>query len=152
MLPKGSIKIESVTVDGKEYSDFDAANLTVTIPQADGQVKIVVRIAPTEGLSHFSAHATVDKGVATLTLAGDADHMAVQTLQAKLQEVVAAQPDTLIIRVKDLKTLTPGAIRALIFGKQKLRTDEDVQVIGANQAVKDALNATELGESLTFVD
>jgi len=152
MLPKGSIKIESVTVDGKEYSDFDAANLTVTIPQADDQVKIVVRIAPTEGLSHFSAHATIDKGVATLTLAGDADHMAVPALQAKLQEVIAAQPETLIIRVKELKTLTPGAIRALIFGKQKLRTDEDVQVIGANQAVKDALNATEFGESLTFVD
>ena len=152
MLPKGSIKIESVTVDGKEYSDFDAANLTVKIPQADGQVKIVVRIAPTEGLSHFTAHATVDKGVATLTLAGDADHMSLPTLQAKLQEVVAAQPDTLVIRVKELKTLTPGAIRALIFGKQKLNTDADVQVIGANQAVKEALNATEFGESLTFVD
>jgi mannose/cellobiose epimerase-like protein (N-acyl-D-glucosamine 2-epimerase family) len=152
MLPKGSIKIESVTIDGKDYNDFDAENLTVNIPPADDQVKIVVRIAPTEGLSHFTAHCTVDKGVATLTLAGDADHMALPTLQAKLQEVIAAQPDSLTIRVKELKTLTPAAIRALIFGKQKLRTDEDVQIIGANKTVKDALNATEFGESLTFVD
>ena len=33
MLPKGSIKIESVTVDGKDYADFDADALTVKIPQ-----------------------------------------------------------------------------------------------------------------------
>ena len=56
------------------------------------------------------------------------------------------------IRAKDLKTLSPAAVRALIFGKQKLRTDEDVEVIGANQAVKDALNASEFGESISFTD
>ena len=51
ILPKGSIKIESVTVDGKDYTDFDADELTVKIPQADEPVKIVVRIVPTEGLA-----------------------------------------------------------------------------------------------------
>ena len=138
ILPPGSIKIESVWSTASRYTDFDAEKLTVKLPQADGQVKIVVRIAPTEGLTHFTAHCKVDKNVATLTLAGDADHMALPTLQAKLQEVVAAQPETLVIRMKELKTLTPGAIRALIFGKQKLNTDADVQVIGASQTVKDA--------------
>jgi anti-anti-sigma factor len=139
-----------VTVDGKDYSDFDADALTVTIPQADEAVKIVVRIAPTEGLSHFSAHVKVDKNVATLTLVGDADHVSLPYLQSALQEVIAAQPNSLIIRAKDLKTLSPAAVRALIFGKQKLRTDEDVEVIGANQTVKDALNASEFAESISF--
>jgi anti-anti-sigma factor len=152
MLPQGSIRIESVTVDGKEYNDFDADALTVKIPQSDEAVKIVVRIAPTEGLTHFSAHATVDKGVATLTLAGDADHMALPTLQGKLQEIISAQPKAVVMRLKDLKTLTPAAVRALIFAKQKLRTDEDVKVVGASQAVKDALNASEFGETVTFAD
>jgi anti-anti-sigma factor len=152
LLPKGSIKIESVTVDGKEYDDFDAENLTVVIPQSDGQVKIVVRVAPTQGLQHFTASLKVEKGLATLTLAGEADHVALPFLQARLQEVVAAQPSTLVLRVKDLKKLTPAAVRALIFAKQKLRTDEDVEVVGASAEVKDALNASEFAESITFTD
>ena len=152
MLPKGSIKIESVTVEGQDYTDFDADGLTVKIPQADAPVKIVVRIVPTEGLQHFSAHASVAKGVATLTLKGDADHVSLPFLMAKLQEIISAQPDTLVLRVNELKTLSPAAVRALIFGKQKLRTDEDVQVIGANAAVKDALNASEFAETITFTD
>jgi hypothetical protein len=47
LLPAGSIKIESVEVDGKPYADFDAEALTVTIPQSDQRVKIKVRIVPT---------------------------------------------------------------------------------------------------------
>ena len=57
-----------------------------------------------------------------------------------------------MLSVNDLKTLVAGRVRALIFGKQKLRTDEDVEVIGASAGVKDALNATEFGESITFTD
>lgn len=152
LLPKGSIRIESVTVDGKEYTDFNADELTVKIPQSDEAVKIVVRVVPTEGLEHFTASTTVSKGKATLVLTGDADHVSLPHLRVKLQEVVDAQPDTLVIRAKDLKRLTPAAIRALIFAKQKLRTDVEVQVAGASQAVKDALRDTEFAESVTFVD
>lgn len=46
MLPKGSIKITEVWVDGKPYNDFDAENLTVKIPKTDHRPKIQVRITP----------------------------------------------------------------------------------------------------------
>ncbi|MGO8673855.1 MAG: AGE family epimerase/isomerase [Capsulimonadaceae bacterium] len=46
ILPKGSIKIGEVTVDGKPYSNFDAAALTVTVPTSTSRVKIRVRIDP----------------------------------------------------------------------------------------------------------
>jgi hypothetical protein len=49
LLPKGSIRIESVTVDGVDYTDFDADGLTVKIPQADERVKIVVRLGSHRG-------------------------------------------------------------------------------------------------------
>jgi len=78
--------------------------------------------------------------------------MAIPTLQASLQEIINQQPDSLVIRVNELKTLSPAAVRALIFGKQKLRTDEDVKVIGANQAIKDALNASEFAETISFAN
>jgi hypothetical protein len=48
--------------------------------------------------------------------------------------------------------MTAAAARALIFAKQKMRTDEDVQISGANGKIKDLLNKTELAESVTFTD
>ena len=68
LLPKGSIRIESVTVDGVDYTDFDADGADGEDPAGRRAVKIVVRIVPTEGLQHFSRSRPVDKGVATLTL------------------------------------------------------------------------------------
>jgi uncharacterized protein YyaL (SSP411 family) len=46
ILPQGSIKIGEVWVDGQPYTDFDAAALTVTIPQTATAPKIKVRIVP----------------------------------------------------------------------------------------------------------
>ena len=46
ILPPGSIKIDSVEIDGQSYSDFDAEKLTVTLPKTEGRVKIKVRITP----------------------------------------------------------------------------------------------------------
>jgi mannose/cellobiose epimerase-like protein (N-acyl-D-glucosamine 2-epimerase family) len=46
ILPKGSIKIASVTMDGEEYTDFDADGLTVKVPQLKHRPKIKVAIEP----------------------------------------------------------------------------------------------------------
>jgi mannose/cellobiose epimerase-like protein (N-acyl-D-glucosamine 2-epimerase family) len=47
ILPPGSIKIESVEIDGKPYTDFDANGLTVRLPETNKRVKVKVVIAPT---------------------------------------------------------------------------------------------------------
>lgn len=46
ILPPGSIKIASVEIDGKPYSDFDADALTVKLPDTTERVKVKVKIAP----------------------------------------------------------------------------------------------------------
>lgn len=46
MLPKGSIKIGAVEVDGQSYTDFDAEALTVKIPTTATAPKIKVTIVP----------------------------------------------------------------------------------------------------------
>jgi hypothetical protein len=47
ILPPGSIRIDKVWVNGKPYKDFDAAGLTVKLPDTKEQVKVKVRVAPT---------------------------------------------------------------------------------------------------------
>ncbi len=46
ILPPRSIKIGSVEIDGKPYSNFDAEKLTVTLPETSQRVKVKVQILP----------------------------------------------------------------------------------------------------------
>lgn len=46
ILPKGSIKITKVTVDGEDYDKFDADALTVEVPKVSHRPKIKVTITP----------------------------------------------------------------------------------------------------------
>ncbi len=46
LLPKGSIRIASVEIDGQPYQDFDADGLFVRLPQTDKRVKVKVQIVP----------------------------------------------------------------------------------------------------------
>ena len=47
ILPPGSIRISAVEIDGKPYTDFDAAGLTVKLPESTVQVRVKVRVEPT---------------------------------------------------------------------------------------------------------
>ena len=47
ILPPGSIRISAVEIDGKPYTDFDAAGLTVKLPDTKEQVRVKVRVEPT---------------------------------------------------------------------------------------------------------
>ena len=49
ILPKGSIRIGQVWIDGESYDNFDAANLTVTLPNSEKRVTVKVRIDPVGG-------------------------------------------------------------------------------------------------------
>jgi mannose/cellobiose epimerase-like protein (N-acyl-D-glucosamine 2-epimerase family) len=46
LLPPGSIRIESVEIDGQPYANFDAEKLTVRLPETDQRVKVKVTIVP----------------------------------------------------------------------------------------------------------
>lgn len=46
ILPPGSIKIAACEIDGQPYSNFDADNLTVQLPDTKERVKVKVQIVP----------------------------------------------------------------------------------------------------------
>ncbi len=152
LLPDGSIKIDAVFVEGKEYFDFDAENLTVKIPVSTEPVQIKVRLIPTEGLDHFNARVEVKENTARLIAVGELDARALPHFRTELENVIKAQPEVFVLDVKDLKNMSSMAARALIFAKQKLATDEDVILFGANEQVKELLDQGEFSESISFSD
>jgi hypothetical protein len=47
ILPPGSIKITEVLIDDAPYTNYDATNLTVKLPETDKQVRVRVTLTPT---------------------------------------------------------------------------------------------------------
>ncbi|MBF0410244.1 MAG: AGE family epimerase/isomerase [Candidatus Riflebacteria bacterium] len=45
ILPKGTIKIDSVLIEGKPWTNFDSENLNVFLPDSDKSMKVKVRIS-----------------------------------------------------------------------------------------------------------
>jgi mannose/cellobiose epimerase-like protein (N-acyl-D-glucosamine 2-epimerase family)/ABC-type transporter Mla MlaB component len=152
LLPAGSIRIESVEIDGKPYEKFDADALTVTLPVVGHAVKVRVRVVPTSGLEHFSATAHVDGKAAMLVLAGELDARALRDLRAAAEIVLAASPDVVLVDVSGLTKMSPEGVRLLAFMRQKLNLDDEISIKGATENVRVLLTAGGLSEECVFVD
>ena len=146
ILPKGSIRIGQVWINGDEYKDFDAEALTVKLPPAAEPLDVRVRIVPAEGMEHFSMKAEGD----TLTLSGDLDPRAVPSFQGKLAELIGANPKRLNLNLSTLEHMCKEAARALVFEKQKMDVDAEVTITGANKQVKNLLASDEFTEEVTM--
>ena len=146
ILPKGSIKIEKVWINGEEYKNFDADALTVKLPQSNERVQVKVRIIPTEGMEHFEMK--INDG--SLTLSGDLDPRAVPSLKTMVQNMVNNNRDSLTIDVSGLDHMCKEAARLLVFEKQKMNFDADVTIIGANNQIKELFALDEFTEEINL--
>ena len=147
LLPVGSVHIESVSVDGKPYADFDANALTVALPHSDESIRVKVRLVPAEGMEHFSM--TVNGSRMVLT--GDLDHRAAPYFRAKLAELIAVNPTTITLDLSKLDNLSKAALRVLAFERGKLATDGRCLIEGASDTIKAQLKAEELDEELIII-
>ncbi len=159
LLPPGSVRIESVWINGDSYTDFDAVAMTVRLPKVEAQhvleqrppwvgnspvaplakqeLKVRVRLIPT-GVA-FDAELEITDDVTTLTLYGDLNDEAEGVFKEQLDKILVAQPKRLILRLDNLRMLSRRPARALSFIGGKLPLDENIQIVGANAQVKETL-------------
>jgi anti-anti-sigma factor len=150
ILPKGSIRIESVTVNGEEHEDFDPNAMTVRLPDSRERLAVRVRVVPTSGLEHFSIRAETRGDEVRITASGELDARAVPHFSAELANAVDAK--RLVLDLSGLEHLSAEGARALAFGRQKMDLDAEVIVVGARAQPREALDATEMGQELVFTD
>lgn len=150
ILPPGSIRIEGVWVDGQPWSDYDAENLTVKLPQ--GEVTVKVRVA--SALETFESEVSVENGVASITVSGRLDETVAATLERDLVEALESNPQRVILRAEGLDSISSAGARALLFLRQKLPFEgADVLIVGAKPEVQDACRAVDAEEqSFVLVD
>jgi mannose/cellobiose epimerase-like protein (N-acyl-D-glucosamine 2-epimerase family)/anti-anti-sigma regulatory factor len=152
LLPEGSVRIEEVWIDGQRHTDFDAAALTVKLPESDVDLRVKVRVAPAVLADTFTAETEIEGDTATLVLYGALTVSAVPALRAELAKVIAAQPKCFVVDASDLTSIDAECGRALVFAKQKLDIDVDMRLTGACRAVVDVLCSEELDDEMEIVD
>ena len=90
--------------------------------------------------------------VAQITLAGELDAASAGTFKASIEEAAAKSPSKLVLRVRELKYMASAGLRVLIFAKQKLGPNVDLQIVGAQPAVKQTIAMTGFDRSVMLLE
>jgi anti-anti-sigma factor len=152
ILPPGSIKIESVTLNGQPWSEFDAEKLTVTLPAAGEECTVKVRVV--SALETFESDVQVADGTAAITLTGKLDETVAGALERDLQRALASNPQRVVLRAEGLESISSAGARALLFLRQKLPFENvDLYIVGAKPEVAEACRLVDTDEqSFVLVD
>jgi anti-anti-sigma factor len=148
ILPKGSVKIESVFINGEKYNEFDSEKLYVYLPKTNERVKVRVRVIPTTTFEHFTTSYESDKGLYLLKMKGDLDHRAIPMFRKTVSEIISQNPKCVNFLCDELKAITSEGIRSIIFEKQKMNLDTDLVFVNPNTKIKNLIKQNELFEEI----
>jgi len=135
LLPPGRVKLSNVWVDGEPYTDFDKEKLTVRLPEGK-EVRVRVRLVSTK--AEFDWLHEQREGEHRLTLIGTIPRRRVEHLRAELDRLVRADAQRLVLVFAGLDSLCEEAINEFLFSLAKVRLDQEIHIVGANDAVKQA--------------
>jgi len=151
ILPKGSVRLDQVWINGEPYKDFDAEELTVKLPSSSTDLKVQVRIAPTQLADSFYVAQETTNGVAKVTLSGQLQPRSAYAFKAELDRAIAQNPRRLVLVMNDLYSISPEGVRVVVFCSEHLGVDVDVYAVGANDTVQGVFKDLEFAEDITWL-
>ena len=151
LLPPGSVRLEEVWIDGQSHSDFDAEDLTVKLPSTQDQLKVKVKLLPTD-ISFYARLLEITEGTAKIVLRGSLDASSIRIFKKEIEKIPQTSIQRIVLLLQDLECISSEGLRFLVFIKQKLGTDISFQVVGANERVKNFLEQSEFNQAITMVD
>lgn len=151
ILPKGSIKIDEVWIDDKQYTDFDAENLTVKLPESDKRLKVKVSLIPATGIEGFTASIEEHGREIKFTLSGIMNSTVLGTFGNDLKNAVAKNPMKLTFVMEEVPSITHDVAREIVFASQKLDQNVVVEFVEANEQIKAVFDSLEFSEKAKFI-
>jgi anti-anti-sigma regulatory factor len=149
LLPPGRVKLSNVWIDDQPYDDFDKEKMTVRLPEGK-EVRVRVRlVSATSELDSQYEHR--DDGDYRLTLVGAIPAKQVEHLRAELDRALRAQAQRLVLLVTELESLCEEAFNELLFFRSKVKLDQQVVVVGANERVKQAFASADASTGGEFI-
>ena len=100
----------------------------------------------------FDSSLVVDNGIAKITLTGELDAAAAPAFRADIEKAASQNVKRLVLMVKDLGYMASAGLRALVFAKQKMGTQVDIYVIGAQPSIIETLELTGFANSVIALE
>ncbi|MFQ5794625.1 MAG: STAS domain-containing protein [Candidatus Bipolaricaulia bacterium] len=100
----------------------------------------------------FDAALEMAHGIAKITLSGELDANGAPTFKSEVEKAAAEQPKRLVLLMQDLEYMASAGLRILIFAKQKMGTDVDIYVVGAQEPVMETLQLSGFHQSVIALD
>jgi hypothetical protein len=142
LLPPGSVRLDAVWINDVPYADFDADALTVKLPPGE-ECRVKVRII--SATDKFDSQYTIENGKARIVMRGRLDSDEVIKLRRDLDRVIAAQPEHIVLVVKELESISRQGMNEMLFFRSKVSMGRDVYVVGACEGVAAAF--VEIGDT-----
>jgi anti-anti-sigma factor len=89
---------------------------------------------------------------AIITLSGSLDASTAPLFKTEVEKAAEAGAKRLVLMMQDLEYMASAGLRVLIYTKQKMGTDADIYVVGAQEMVLDTLEKTGFDQSVIIVD
>lgn len=100
----------------------------------------------------FSATTEITSDVAKITLSGELDASTATAFKTEVEKVSESGVKRLVLFMQDLEYMASAGLRVLIFAKQKMGSDADIYVIGAQEMVMDTMEKTGFHHSVIIQD
>ena len=147
ILPPGSVKLTEVWMNGQTYTDFDADNLTVTLPTDMPEMKVRCRITPA-GMEFDVDLMSFDGGIATLALEGNLSKSNLKHLQEQVEKL--HNLTSLVLDCTNLTAISKEGLNYLVFTKQMRGEQFSITMKSLQPAVQQVLEESELTEEFAI--
>lgn len=100
----------------------------------------------------FSANLTIKANKATIELAGELDASVAGEFKSKVEEVAKGEIQILDLDMSNLEYMSSAGLRVLVFAKQKMGADVEVNVIKPQEMILETINKAGLQHSLHILE
>jgi len=90
----------------------------------------------------FAVSTELTKGIAKITVSGELDAASAGEFRDAIEQVASTQPKRVALLMDQLTFMASAGLRVLVFAKQRMGTDVDLYVVGAQAAVQETLEMT----------
>lgn len=150
ILPPGSVHLDAVWIDGEPYKDFDADNLVVRLPKRDTDIRVRVRIAPSQLQQGFYSAVDMVNGVAKITMSGQLTADKAYAFKADVDAALRQKPKRVALIMNDLYSISPEGVRVVVFASEQLGVDVDIYGIGVCDSVKEVFEELDFAEDMEW--
>ena len=139
LLPAGSVRLGSVLIDGRPWLEFNATDLTVSLPEGQESVAIEVRLEP--GVVNFELfpHPNTDAndGVLTYGMRGYLCEYYLPIFRHRLEELETGVK--LRLDASELTGACPGGLRYLTLLRQHSRHLQSLDIVNLPSSIQQDL-------------